>query len=316
MIVTVTPNPSVDRTIAVDALVRGAVHRATSSRQDPGGKGLNVSRALALNGSQTVAVLPIGGHYGQMMLDLLDTSNVPTRPVRIAGSIRANIAIVEPDGATTKINEPGPVLSASDCAALVRETGNALGGSTGWVVGCGSLPPGVSDDFYGELIGHARSWGAKTVIDSSGAAMAAAMAAKPDLIKPNRIELAEVVGRDLPTLGAVVDAARDVVAGGIEQVLVSLGRDGAVLVTEDGVWCATARAGVPMSTVGAGDALLAGYLGAIAGGAPMPDALAQAVAFGAAAVALPGSEMPRPGDVAAAAVSVAAGFDRALPLAD
>jgi 1-phosphofructokinase/6-phosphofructokinase 2 len=315
MIVTLTPNPSLDRTIAVPVLRRGTVMRATESREDPGGKGLNVSRALAQNGTATRAVLPIGGVYGPVMLDLLRAQEVDVVPVPIEGAIRANVTIVEPDGVTTKLNEQGPCFSAIEVAALRTATASASVGA-GWVVCCGSLPPGIADDFYADLVRRCHANGVKVAVDSSGEPMLRALAATPDLIKPNRVELAEAVGQDLPTVGAVVDAARGLVASGIGCVLVSLGRDGALLVDATRVVRAVARVENPLSTVGAGDALLAGYLHAVASGLDAEHSLSTAVAFGAAAVSRPGSEMPTPAEVAAVTVVVDADPDRARLLDD
>ena len=314
MIVTLTPNPSVDRTVAVSSLDRGSVMRAFETREDPGGKGLNVSRALALHGTATTAVLPIGGVYGRLMLDLLEPLNVALKPVRIGQAIRANIGIVEPDGTTTKINELGPQLTDDELAGLRAAVREASAGAA-WVVCCGSLPPGVADDFYVGLISSCHAAGLKVAVDSSGGPLTAALAAGPDLIKPNRIELAEAVGHDLPTVGAVIAAARTLLTTGIGTVVVSLGRDGALLVNATEAIQATAQVAQPLSTVGAGDALLAGYLHAVSAGADAATALRTAVAFGAAAVALPGSQMPGPDQIAGVAVQVIEP-DPARPLDD
>lgn len=315
MIITLTPNPGIDRTIAVPALIRGSVMRATDSREDPGGKGLNVSRALRLNGTPTKAVLPIGGVYGGVMLDLLHEQDIDVVPVPIAGSIRVNVAIVEPDGATSKLNEQGPCFTAAEVEALRAATLGASAGA-GWVVCCGSLPPGIDDDFFAATVERCHADGLLVAVDSSGEPMARALAAGPDLVKPNRVELEEAVGHDLPTVGAVVEAARGLVASGVRTVLVSLGRDGALLIDADMVVHAAARGATPVSTVGAGDALLAGYLHAVSAGADPAAALGTAVAFGAAAVALPGSQMPSPADVAAVQVTLDEFPDLDRPLDD
>lgn len=297
MIVTLTPNPGIDRTISVASLERGEVNRATQSRVDPGGKGVNVSRALTANGTATVAVLPLGGPEGALMGQLLTDAGVRHVGVRVAGNLRMNVAVVEPDGTTTKVNEPGPVLGAAEIHDLLACVEQSVAAGD-WVVGCGSLPPGAPVGLLADLVvrGHARD--AKVAIDSSGAPLAAAVAAKPDLVKPNHEELEEVAGRRLPTLGDVVEAARELVAQGVGAVIVSLGGDGAVLVSPEGVVHADARIESPRSTVGAGDCLLAGVLHALWGGAGLAEALATGVAWGAAAVALPGSRVPEPADVA------------------
>lgn len=316
MILTLTPNPSVDRTIAIASLARGQVQRATDTRMDPGGKGINVSRALAANGGATLAVLPNGGGHGRMMADLLHEAGTPIEAVPISDSIRANVALVEPDGTTTKINELGPVMSPAEVEALLAAVDDACDKGTSWVVGCGSLPRGMEDTAYADLIARVRARGVKVAIDASGTPFTEGVKAGPDLIKPNRVELGELVGRDLPTLADVVQAARDLIASGIETVLVSLGRDGAVLVTAEDVLHASAEVAKPLSTVGAGDCTLAGYLLACDRGDDPATALTTAVAFGAAAVALPGSEVPNPDQVAAVDVRLDRAPDLTMPLTD
>lgn len=303
MIVTVTPNPSIDRAVMIDQLHRGEVHRATANRIDPGGKGVNVARALAAQGASTVAVVPIGGPEGHLLEELLDSAGVTRRSVPVAGAVRMNISVLEPDGTTTKLNEPGPELSATEVDALLAATLDA-GQNAAWIVGCGSLPPGVPVDFYAALVSAARDRGARVAVDSSGPSMAAAMAARPHLIKPNDEELAELVGRELTTLGDVRDAALGLVDAGIEMVAVSLGRDGALLVTATETVHARATVAAPVSTVGAGDCMLAGLLHSLSNGLSATAALAVAVQWGSAAVALPGSGVPTPEDLRDVVVSV------------
>ncbi|MFX4287608.1 1-phosphofructokinase [Janibacter sp. G349] len=319
MIITLTPNPSIDRTVDLAALRRGQVNRATASRIDPGGKGVNVSRALTAQGSPTLAVLPEGGPEGHLMAELLDAAGVRRRGVPVAGSVRLNVTAVEPDGTTTKLNEPGPTLDKVEVRALLEAVADAVrsaGGEPVWVVGCGSLPPGAPADLLAGLVTAGRRAGARVAVDSSGDPLRPAVAAGPDLIKPNRVELEELVGADLPTLGAVVDAARDLVAGGVGRVAVSLGRDGAVLVDGDEVVHARATIARPVSTVGAGDCMLAGLLHDLAAGAPAAQALCTGVRWGAAAVTLPGSSVPTPPDLADIDVSVTTTPDRSLAVRD
>jgi 1-phosphofructokinase len=310
VIVTLTPNPSVDRTIAVDALRRGEVLRATSSRLDPGGKGVNVSRALAAHGQPTVAVLPSGGADGARLTDLLGPFGVATVTVPISEGTRSNVTLVEPDGTTTKVNEPGPTLTGVE-AATMEERVVTLAQRGTWTVLCGSLPRGVDADFFHRLTERLHGLGVQVALDTSGPPLAAAMPAKPDLIKPNDEELAEMVGRPLPTLGDVVTAAQELVAGGVGRVLVSLGGNGALLVEADAVHYARGPKVDVLSTVGAGDATLAGFL---TGGAAGPDALRLAVAFGTAAVTLAGSVMPGPHDIHPELVDVTSDVDLTLQL--
>jgi 1-phosphofructokinase len=310
MIVTLTPNPSLDRTVEIPQLQRGEVHRATGGRVDPGGKGVNVARALAAGDTATIAVLPSGGPEGAQLAALLAPFGVQTIQVPITGTVRSNITVAEPDGTTTKLNEAGPELSAAEAEA-VEKTVVELATRASWVVGAGSLPRGVGVDFYARLVTALRDLDTQVCIDASGPPLAAAVDAGPDLIKPNAEELAELVGRPLHRLADVVDAAAEVRKRGVATVLVSLGGDGALLVSADEVlhgWAPPVRV---RSTVGAGDATLAGYL---AGGGRGRPALVTAIAYGTAAVQLPGSIMPRPTDLDLDAVVVTdtPDLDRAL----
>ena len=325
MIITLTPNPSLDRTLELTYLRRGAVNRATGGRVDPGGKGVNVSRALAAHGIKTAAVLPLGGPDGARLAELLAGLGIDVRAVPIHGGVRSNITVAEPDGLTTKLNEPGPVLSAAEVEALTRAVLDAASPDT-WIVGCGSLPGGAPVEFFADLVAPLRRRGARVVVDTSDDALRAVLTPTPgrdlpDLVKPNREELSDAVGHPLRSLGDVVDAARAVRARGVGTVVVSLGADGAVLVDAAGAAHAAARLAAPRSTVGAGDALLAGFLSRFVpggGGATDPDAareaLATAVAWGTAATSLPGSRMPGPDDVAVVAVTRQHHIDVSRPL--
>ncbi|MFD7559959.1 1-phosphofructokinase [Streptomyces sp. NPDC059835] len=295
MILTVTPNPSLDRTYEVPSLVRGAVVRATGDRVDPGGKGVNVSRAVAAAGHRTTAVLPLGGAPGALIAELLGAQGVDVTAVTISGQTRSNIALVEPDGTLTKINAAGPELTPTESALLLGTVHGCSGGAR-WIACCGSLPRGLEPRWYADLVARAHGGGARVALDTSGPALLAGLPARPDVVKPNTAELAAAVGRPLSTLGEVLDAARELRSLGAGAVLASLGADGQLLVEEDGVHYGTAR--VPAdrvrSNVGAGDAALAGFL--VAGGAG-PTALSSALSHGAAAVRLPGSAMPTPADL-------------------
>jgi 1-phosphofructokinase len=294
VIVTLTLNPSLDRTLEIGRLRRGAMQRAAPARLDPGGKGVNVTRALLANGVDSRAVLPCGGPDGDELVKLLAAERVHAVAVPVAGHTRSNVTLAEADGTVTKINEPGAALSAAEFDA-VAATVLAFAGRAAWVVMCGSLPPGTPDDAYARLTARFAAAGFRVAVDTSGPALPAAAGAGPDLLKPNREELAEAVGtplRDLDDVAAAAGLLRD---RGAAAVLVSLGAAGALLADRDGVRTARAVQVEPRSTVGAGDALLAGFLAA---GARGPQALAEAVAWGTAAVALPGSRMPAPADIA------------------
>ncbi len=312
MIVTVTLNPSLDRLIEIDHLVRGAVNRATLAHLDPGGKGVNVSRALLANGVASRAVLPCGGDEGAQLVHLLAEEGVDLAVVPIAGHTRSNITLAEPDGTVTKVNEPGPALSPNEFAAITEQVlAAARTGTSDWVVVSGSAPPDLEPEAFGAFSRRIVESGVPLAVDTSGPALRAAAAAGARLVKPNREELAAVVGAPIRSLADVVAAAELVRSWGAGAVLASLGADGAVLVDESGVLAGEAAVDNPRSSVGAGDALLAGFLSA---GAKGEAALAEALAWGAAAVRLPGSRMPGPADLVRDRVRVYTPPDLIRPL--
>ena len=317
MIVTVTPNPSIDRTVTLPGeLVRGAVHRVGSVSSEPGGKGVNVARALTLAGLDVVAVLPAGEH--DPILAELRAINVKFHAVPVAGAVRTNLAITENDGTTTKINEPGATIAAADIAGLARAVIDRAS-SARWVVLSGSIPPGMSQSWYADMVAALRPLGCKVAVDTSDGPLAALAAdlerAAPDLIKPNSEELAGLAGVTAESLEnavargdaePVVTAARRLIDRGVGAVLATLGAAGAVLVDADGAWLATPPPISPRSTVGAGDSSLAGYVRADVEGAVAPQRLRMAVAYGSGAAALPGSALPSPAQLNLDGVTVTA----------
>jgi 1-phosphofructokinase len=310
VIVTLTMNPSLDRTIEIARLTRGAMTRATATRLDPGGKGVNVSRALAAHGIATCAVVPVGGPEGSQLTTLLKVEGIDVCAVPVTGHTRSNVSLVEPDGTVTKINEPGGPLDDDDLERIVAATLSVAVGAD-WVVASGSLPPGAPDAFYGRLGDRLAGMGVRFAVDTSGPALAAALTCLPALVKPNREELAESAGFRIDTLGDVVRAAEAMRSAGAGTVLASLGADGAVLVDRDGVRYGESPVDNGRSAVGAGDAMLAGCLAAgVRGG----DLLVEALSWGAAAVRFPGSRMPGPSDVERDAVLLYGTADLSRPL--
>ncbi len=288
MIVTVTLNPSLDRTLAVAELARGEVVRADSTLEDPGGKGVNVTRFLTAHGTRSVAVLPSGGSIGRALIGALDDAQIPYRAVPIAGATRSNVTVVEPDGTTTKLNEPGPDLSEAEVDALVAAVAEEARPG-GWVVVAGSLPAGMDTSIISRLAQVARDAGARFALDASGAALADGLATRPDLIKPNDEELGEILGRELTTFDEVLAGCQEARGRGARAVICSLGADGAVLVDDDGVWRVRGARVPVLSTVGAGDSVLSGFLH---GGGQGPQALREGVAWATAAVQTPGTGVP------------------------
>ncbi|BBX28313.1 1-phosphofructokinase family hexose kinase [Mycolicibacterium alvei] len=305
MILTVTPNPSLDRTVTLGSpLTRGAVQRVDSVTVEPGGKGINVARALTLAGVAAEAVLPAADT--DPLLAALRAHGVPFTGVPITQPVRTNVAITESDGTTTKLNERGAEVDSDALSVLTSCVLDKARDAT-WVVLSGSLPPGIPDDWYAQVVRLLAPLGCRVAVDTSEAPLAALAAAfevaAPDLIKPNAEELADLAGvpaaelEDAAARGdmsPVVSAAGVLVARGVGAVLATLGAAGAVLVDGNGAWLATPPPIIPRSTVGAGDASLAGYLRAAVAGADAPHRLQMAVAYGSAAAALPGSALPTP----------------------
>lgn len=308
MIVTVTPNPSLDRTARLDTILqRGGVHRLVEVTTEPGGKGVNIARVVHQAGQAVIAVIP--ADPGDPLLVGLDALGLAYRNVPIGGPVRTNLTVTEPDGTTTKLNAPGAPMDADRADAL---TGAVVGAAAGaqWVTLSGSLPPGLPSQWYAEMVRALRPLGVRIAVDTSDAPLQALAAGlpecAPDLIKPNSEELGQLAGVDGLTLetaaaggdySAILAAAHHLNDLGIGAVLVTLGGAGAVLVTTGGAWHATAPAVTVRSTVGAGDASLAGYLLADLDRCDAPTRLRRAVAHGSAAAALAGTTLPTPEQV-------------------
>jgi 1-phosphofructokinase family hexose kinase len=285
VIVTVTPNPVLDRTLTVPRIVFNAMMRATSSRLDWDGKGLNVSRALHALGVESVAMGFIGGATGQVLARGLDDMGIATDFVPVAGETRTNVIITDTER-YVKANEAGPTVQAREAAALLERVRQRVRPGEVWVF-CGSLPPGLPLDFYAGLIALVQTRGARALLDSSGEALRLGCEAGPYLVKPNTIEAAQMMQEEnLPEIHSDADALRAVgffLERGIEWVALSLGAGGLLLASEQ----ETVRARPPRvrarNPVGAGDALLAGVAYALARGLGPGEVARWGVAAGTAA---------------------------------
>ena len=311
-VLTVTLNPSIDRTIALPSLAVGEINRASRITLHPGGKGVNVSRAAKAFGVDTHALL-IGGKLGEAWMSAeLDKASIAHTVISVGDSIRSNMTIVESSGNVTKINEPGPTLGAAEIEQ-VKSALAQLPLKGNWVVFAGRLNPGLSANAYAELATFAKSQGAKVAVDTSGPEFASAVkAGAVDLVKPNHDELSELVGRPLTTIEDVIVAAREVIAGGVTTVLCSMGADGALLITADLATHCEPIEKVSGTPVGAGDILLGIF---IAGGCSVA-ALESAIAWSAASVPLPGTSIPTPAQAGAITVRTRDDFDRARVLVE
>ncbi|MET9899456.1 1-phosphofructokinase family hexose kinase [Streptomyces sp. NPDC006446] len=283
MILTVTLNTALDITYRVRALRPHSAHRVTEVTERPGGKGLNVGRVLAALGHEVTVTGFTGGATGRTVRDQLSgTAGVVDALVPVEGSTRRTIAVVDTGtGDTTQLNEPGPAITAAEWSAF-QETYEHLLRSASAVALCGSLPPGVPVGAYAQLVRTARTLAVPVLLDTSGEPLRRAVAARPDIIKPNAEELAELTGTHDP-----LQATRNARRRGAHAVVASLGPDGLLAHTPDGHWRATPPRRVPGNPTGAGDSAVAGLLSGLVEGLPWPERLARAAALSMATVLAP-----------------------------
>ena len=297
MIVTVTLNPSLDEWVYLPRLRLGELNRAECAIRYPGGKGINVSRVVHELGGKTLAVALAGGSDGAVLGHLLARQGIAHRFVRIEGATRNNYHIhATRPRALTQINTPGPRVSRRALATIERLVGRLSAGAA-CVVLSGSLPPGLPTTTYQRLM--ARDCRPLTVLDTSGPALRAGLAAAPWLIKPNRQEAEELVGHALRRLADVATAARALTRRGPRLVLISLGARGAVLASQTHaavLWAAPPAVQVD-SAVGAGDSLVAGFVLGWRRTHSLREALRLGVACGAACAMTPGTELCHRSDV-------------------
>ncbi|HET7574021.1 MAG TPA: 1-phosphofructokinase family hexose kinase [Solirubrobacterales bacterium] len=284
MILTVTLNAAIDRTVAVPNFRLGHRHRAVESRTVAGGKGINVARALKLLGRPVVAAGFAGGPTGSRLVEQLREEAVLTDFTRIAADTRINLAVIDPtSGEQTEINERGPAVSAEEVEAFVDRLGYLAKGAELCVL-AGTLPPGAGDDLYARLVKDLGEHGVPVVLDAEGSAMLAGLRAGASVVTPNEREAEELVGQEF--------ADRDDLAQGLSE-LVRLGAGEAAITRPDGCVAVVGEGAErrflevrteplePVSTVGSGDAFLAGYVAARYDGRPGEECLAYGVACGA-----------------------------------
>ncbi|MEU8702076.1 1-phosphofructokinase family hexose kinase [Streptomyces sp. NPDC048680] len=287
MILTVTLNTALDLTYGVTALVPHSSHRVTELSERPGGKGINVARVLTALGHDTVVTGFAGGATGSVLRELLAAlppgrARLTDALVPVAGDTRRTLAVADrATGDTTQFNEPGPHITAAEWAAFLRSYEELLTGADA-VALCGSLPPGIHVGAYAELIRPARAAGVPVLLDTSGEPLRRGIAARPDIVKPNADELAQLTGSREP-----LRATRDARRRGAHAVIASLGPDGMLAVTPDGSWQASPPAPVKGNPTGAGDSAVAGLLSGLVEDLSWPDRLRRAVALSTATVLAP-----------------------------
>ncbi len=299
-IVTLTLNPALDLSTRTAKVEPAHKLRCAAAQAHPGGGGINVARVIDRLGGSVKALYPAGGPTGERLGQLLDQEGVPRMAVSIAGETRESFSVVEEaSGREYRFVLPGPRLAPQEWQDCLESTAAAAAGCA-FVVASGSLPPGVPADGYAQLARRLAQARIPLVLDTSGPALAEALQAGVHLIKPSLRELEELTGAVLGTSGARVEACRAIIARGQAQVVaLSLGAEGALLVTAREAWQAPALPVAVAGTIGAGDSFLAGLVFAVARGEPLPEAFRTAMAASAAALLRPGTSLCRPEDVAA-----------------
>ncbi len=282
MIITLTLNPAVDQTMVVSEVTLGEVNRVREVYLDPAGKGINVSRMVHRLGWPTIAFGFLAGEIGLLAEKALDNEGVQYHFVHVPGQTRLNVALIdESTGVLTNYNGRGLRVDEESVARLDEVLTFWLQAGSVLVL-AGSLPRGMPEDTYARYIELAKAAGSKTILDADGEPLRLGLEAEPTLIKPNRPEAQRLLGRQLPNLEAVTDAARELAAARSTIVIISMGGNGAVYATKDGAWLAVPPEIELNSSVGSGDALVAGLAVALAGDRPLVEGLREGTAAGAA----------------------------------
>lgn len=289
MIRTVTLNPALDRSVSVPGLALDRVNRATSSRVDPGGKGINVSKVIKALGGRSLALGFLGGRAGDLLAQGLDDLGVAHNFTRIAGETRTNLKLDDPESGThTDINEAGPAVSPADVACLEAALFEGAGPGDVFVFS-GSAPAGVGPGIYADWIRRARALGALSLLDADGELLRQGLEVGPDLAKPNKEELGRLLGRKLEGRADLLEAAWGLQAAGVGRVVVSLGSEGAFFVDAAGAYLARGIQVEAVSTVGAGDTMVAALALGLERGEGLERMIAPAVGAATAAVLVAGS---------------------------
>jgi 6-phosphofructokinase 2 len=273
--------------------------RCGAARRDAGGGGINVARVVRRLGSEAAAIYPAGGASGRLLESLVGREGVRSVAIAVAEETREDFTVLEQkSGNQFRFVLPGAPLAEPEWHACLDAL-KAVEKLPPFVVGSGSLPPGAPDDFYARAARIAKAGGARMVVDTSGNALAAALKEGVYLVKPNLRELHELTQARLGDQAQQISACRDLIASGAAEVVtLTLGADGALLVTRDGAHLARAPHITPVSAVGAGDSFVGGMVWRLAAGGGIVDAFRYGVAAGSAAVLNPGTELCHAGDVA------------------
>lgn len=257
MIITVTMNPAIDKTVEIDQLLPGGLNRIRKVEYDAGGKGINVSKTIRELGGTSIATGFLGGNAGKTIQSVLGKKEIGNDFIQVDGETRTNTKVFEKNGAVTELNEPGPVISEDQIHALLQKLEDYADDHTLFVL-AGSIPAGVDRNIYAEITRLVHKKGAKVLLDADGELFRNSLEAVPDIIKPNRVELEEYAGFDYrASQEELLNLARKIRQKGIGTVAVSMGKSGAMLVKDGYEVRCPALSVKAHSTVGAGDAMVA-----------------------------------------------------------
>lgn len=298
-LLTLTPNPALDLFTSTARVEPTHKLRCGPPLMHPGGGGINVARVLARLGADVLALYPAGGVAGGQLRALLRAEGVPDEVLPITGETRESFSVhEEASGLDYRFVLPGPTLAPAEWQACA-DRACSVRPAAGWLVASGSLPPGVPEDFYARLATRLRDAGVKLVLDTSGAPLELALQAGVHLVKPSLRELKEFTGASLDGLEQRLSACRALVQDRRAAIVaLSLGAEGAVVVSGTGAWHAPALPVQVLSTIGAGDSFVGGLVFSLARGDDLPGALRHAMAASAAALLSGGTALCQPADVA------------------
>lgn len=292
MIITVTMNPAIDKTVELEHFEHGGLNRLKNITLDAGGKGINVSRTMKELGGETIACGFVAGDSGQTILRILKKQGIPADFVEVDGETRTNMKVVEPDGTVTELNEPGPTVSENKLDELIEKLLGYANEEALFIL-AGSIPSGVSKTVYRRIITAVKERGAKVFLDADGELFVNSLEAKPNMIKPNRVELEEYVKADHRLdEEELIRAAKQFVDQGIELIAVSMGSEGAMFLQGQMVLRCPALAVKPHSTVGAGDAMVAALAYGISRNMTLQECAILGMATSAGAVTTKGTKPP------------------------
>lgn len=291
-IVTLTMNPAVDVSTSADRVEPLRKLRCRMGRRDAGGGGLNVARVARRLGADVTAVYPVGGIVGQMLMELVDAEGIESVIVPVRGQTREDVTVMdETTREQYRFVMPGPLLKGPEWMACLQQLAE-IDGQPDLVCASGSLPPGVPTDFYARVGEIVSSWGVRFALDSSGLALKRAIEQPVHLLKPNLGELRELTGAAVQSEAERIAACRDVIARTrVRNIALTLGAEGALLVTPEKALRAGPIRVEPLSTVGAGDSFLGAMVWALACGKPLEEAFRYGVAGGSAALLVHGTEL-------------------------